>query len=540
MWNKNQIETASFLSTYKIQLLIIAVLVLILYGRVIQFGYVGLDDKALILDNYSFIRNLSNIKTAFIHDVFYNPKNSGTQIIYYRPLMTLSLMMDSQFGEQSSKFYHIVNIILHLACCFLLFRFFTLLKYRPDVSFCATILFAIHPILSEAVSWIPGRNDSMLTLFSVASLFCFTRFLETRKTKTFIFHLLFFALALFTKETAIFLPLISWLYYVLIYTKENAHKKFTSGIGSFYILIGYLIIGLVWFLLRGIALAHSAADLSILHLIDLFITNLPMYLQVLQKLIVPYNLSTMSSVADTNFWVGFISIAALIGLLFFSKQKRWNYIIFGFIWFNIFLLPVFFVSIKAGFDHRTYFPLIGFLILVLEIDYFKNLSYKKPGTLTGFVLIVVAYGVLNFVHTSCFANSISFWENAVTNSPESSLAKLNYGYELAGAGRIDEAIKVYNEGIVINPSEHMIHNDLGILYVRKHMYPEAEKEFIEETKVNPTYSRAYYNLGLLYNLLGKENEMRDAWIKAVSVDPANTEAQNALNLYYQGKIQFKR
>ena len=536
MAKKNQQAKKSFISTYRIQLLVIGLLVLLLYSRTVKFEFVGLDDKTLILDNYKFIKDLGNIKAAFVNDVFYNPQAPGGSRAYYRPIMTLSLMFDSQLSGQSPKFYHLINILFHLICSLLLFRFFILLRLSSETSFAGTVLFAVHPVLSQAIGWIPGRNDSLLTMFILASLIFFIQFLETKNKSKLRFHILFFALALFSKETAVFLPVLCILYYRSIFksqepsVKNNFLKSNTKSL-----TIGYLLVLLPWFLLRKSVIATTTADLSFAHLSSSFIENMPIYLQIVQKIIAPYNLSIMSIAKDTNFIVSSVLIAAIIVLLILSKQKRWNYILFGFAWFNVFLLPAFVVPILTGFEHRAYLPLIGFLLIVFEVDYFKNLDYKKIHSFIVIAIVAIAFCIINYNHTPAFSNKFSFWEKAAANSPHSSLAKLNYGAALAEQGKTDEAVKVYRDGLIINYSEPMIHNNLGAIYAQRLLYADAEKEFKEENRVNPTYSDAFYNLGVVYEKMGRETEMIASWEKALSINSNHPLARKALDKYYRKK-----
>src|SRR5277367_4403739 len=106
-----------FISTYKIQLLVITILVFLLYTRTIQYDFVDVDDTTLIMNDYKFIHDISNLKAVFTHDVFYNPETPGSGNVYYRPMIIYSLMFDSQFGGQSPKFYHFMNILFHLITC---------------------------------------------------------------------------------------------------------------------------------------------------------------------------------------------------------------------------------------------------------------------------------------------------------------------------------------------------------------------------------------------------------------------------------------
>jgi hypothetical protein len=518
------------ISARTIQLSIVGALIVFLYARTIPYEYVGLDDKLLIVDNYTFIHDLGNMKAAFVNDVFYNPSNpSGIEPAYYRPLLTISLMIDSQFGQQSPGFYHVTNILFHLISCVLLLKFFKQMNMSDEGAFTGTVLFAVHPMLSQAIGWIPGRNDTMMTVFVLASLIYFIRFLETHLASKLWMHVSFFILAIFTKETAVFLPVICVAYYFLIH--QPGGRKTVAGHRVTF-LAAYMVSGLLWLFLRQQAISQSSAALSFRRLAEAFLENLPVYFQVVQKIVAPYNLSIMSIAKDTNYIVSAVVIIAIISLLAFSKVERWRYVIFGFIWFNVFLLPAFVVPVLTGLEHRAYLPAIGFLVMVFEIDYFKNLRFSSPRSFVGVAIVLSVFIVINVRHTPAFANKFAFWEKAASNSPHSSLAKLNYGRALAERGQTDEAINVYRQGLEINYREPMIHNNIGIIYAQRRMYPQAVEELKIENEVNPTYSDAFYNLGIVYENMGEEKDMLEAWQHVLSIRSNHALARKALDQYY--------
>ena len=386
----------------RIQFLFICILVFIIYSPIINFQFIGLDDQLLIVDNYKFIKNPGNIFQAFKQDVFHiqNQQSSAT---YYRPLFTLSLMFDAQLGKTSPAFYHFSNIVFHILSCWLIFKLLLQLKIKSETVFILTLLFAVHPTLTQAVAWIPGRNDSLITIFIVASFIFFLRFLESPGKKDLFFHLLFLTGALFTKEIAVvFIPLC--LIYI-IYIKND--KLFSTA--KLQLLLYYLIITLIWFFLRKAVVDGSKADLSFSSLSHNFFNNLPLLIQYIGKLIFPINLSVMPSFGNNIYLIIYTIAILLIGIsIYYSKNKRWNYIFFGIIWFISFLLPTFLVPILTGFEHRIYLPMIGFLILlgeveILKTDFLKNKKYLSVG-----LGIVILFVVITVNHSFAFKDKISF------------------------------------------------------------------------------------------------------------------------------------
>ena len=522
---KARAKTFWFFQNKKLPFLVIGVITFLLYARVTGFEYIGFDDTLLIVENQAFLRDLSNIPQAFQQDVFHIPKHTGSRT-YYRPLLTLTLMLDMQLGKTDPKIYHLTNLIFHTLACLLLLQFFYLLKMRLETAFSLTLVFAVHPILSQAVGWIPGRNDSLIALFLLPSLICFLRGIESLKASYILLHFIFFMLALFTKESAILLPFFS-LYYLSFVNKKKLVSK-----QKLLLISGYLGIIVFWFVLRKVALSESRADLTLARLSSIMIVNLPLLLQYLSKIIIPYKLSTVSVAKDTNYMLGFAAVIFIFMEVVLSRHKRWNIITLGGLWFLLFLLPTFLVPVLTGSGHRVYIPLIGLLILISEFDFVKNLYFNKK-TIPLVVTLISFLIAINVTHTPSFKNRFNFWKTAAEASPSASLAHLNYGAALAGKGDYDKALDAYQECVKINSREPMIHNNLAVVYAIKKRHIEAEREFKEEMRINPSYADAYYNLGMLYKTTGRIKEAIRMWQEALTLDPDHQRAINELAKYYK-------
>ncbi len=166
----------------------------LLYGNTISFGIVALDDSKYVIANYPFNRDISNIVTAFRVDIDYPSGRS----IYYRPFQAISHIIDAQLSGSAPWAFHVTNIVLHVANAILLFLIFQKLGHERVRSFLFSLLFLVHPALVGAVAWIPGRVDSILALFTLASFYFFTRFCERKKTRDPFLHALFLAFAFFS------------------------------------------------------------------------------------------------------------------------------------------------------------------------------------------------------------------------------------------------------------------------------------------------------------------------------------------------------
>ncbi|MFH0855806.1 MAG: tetratricopeptide repeat protein [Candidatus Omnitrophota bacterium] len=523
---------------------------LLVYFKSLFFGFTYLDDNALVINNHNFLSRLSNVLEAFRHEVFHILHSSAA---YYRPLLTVSLLFDAQLGGTNPFIYHLTNIIIHLAASCLVFKFFSKLGYpfRPALFF--SLLFSVHPVLAQAVSWIPGRNDSLLALFGLASFIFFLDFLETKKIRYCLAHIFFFCLALFTKESALMLMPVCILYYWLIWKKRGVSKKGDVStfpeLGArkvetspFFVLAGWLAVSGLWFFMRSVALSDNPMPMTVANMVKSMLLNLPALIQFIGKIIFPFNLSVLPLIQDTTFVYGILALALITPALFFSKHARRGFVIFGAAWFLLFLLPSFIrpnPKIAADFiEHRVYMPLAGFFILLLETDIMKKLDFGLKRNFTAASAVIILFAAITFFHTGNFRDKLSFWLNAVKNSPHSPLAHRNLGAMYYLEGSLDKAEPEYKKALELNALEPMAHNNLGLIYASRGELEAAEEEYKMELAVNPDYDDVRFNLGILYYNQGKPEEAEKLWKETIAINPDYADAYRNLAAFYYSQGDF--
>jgi len=502
----------------------IAILGCLFYSQTLFFDFTYLDDNTLILNNQAFLSDFSNIGEAFRTDVFHIFNHSA---FYYRPLLTISFMLDYQIGGTAPFAYHFSNLVFHILAACLLFVFLKNLRYRRDISFLLSLVYLSHPVLTQAVAWVPGRNDSLLAIFILSAFIFFIQFLRRGQLKCFVFHLLFFALAIFTKETALFVvPLFVFFFYFLNLSKKNVPKL--------NILIGWTGVLGLWFFLRSL-IPNSSVFLVSAEMIKSVLINLLAVIQLIGKSIFPFNLSVLPIIQDTSFVYGIVALGLITSLFFLKKEKRWNYLLFGLGWFFLFLLPSFLKlnpgSVVDFIEHRLYLPIIGLLIVLLELNPIKNWRKNKLYYYS-FLIVVGMFGSLAFLHSFNFSDRLVFWQNAVETSPHHPLTHRNLGAMLYLEGDMVNAEIEFKESLKLNPNEEMAHNNLGLVYSNLGRLEESEMEYKKELEINPFYDNAYFNLGLLYYRKGQIEEAETAWKTALEINPDNLDAIYCLlNLY---------
>lgn len=523
-------------------LLIVAAAFLI-YWPVFSYRFVQFDEQTLILGNQTFLRQPASLLEAFKHDVNYPSGLSA----FYRPILTLSLMADALRGGTDPAVYYQSNLFFHLLASLLVFTLLRRLNYQPKWALFLALIFSTHPLLSQAVGWVPGRNDSLLTIWVLISFFFFLNFCQNQGRKNLLAHGFFFALAIFTKETAIALPLVGLFYYWLAKKEESAGRS--SGRASplaaplFFLIVAWTAILGFWFILRQAALPildEGSGEM----LLETFWRRWPAILVYLGKIVFPAKLAVLPTGEDSVWWPGAAVLLALV--IFCLKAKsRSPRIIWGGAWFLFFLLPAL-VSYEREsrvifLEHRLYLPLIGFLIVLAELPWKKLLLFLKPPLwarkmIVAFLFFIpLALGVASYFHLRHFKDRLSFWRAAVAGSPHLARAHQGLGSALLAQDWEDaagQAEKEYQEALALNDQELMVHNNLGVLYVNQKKPEQAEVEFKKEMAVNPRYELAYYNLARLYARKKKFVEAEKLWLKAIELKPDYIAAHQDLAVYY--------
>ena len=549
----------------------IGAVVFLLYSQSLFFDFVHYDDEKLILNNLEFLTHLSNIPQAFTQLVF--PKTPSAP--YYRPVLTVSLMLDAQLSGSSPFVYHLTNVILHLLSCCLLYLFLILLQYRKDLSLFFSLLFAVHPILTQAVAWIPGRNDSLLTVFILLAFVFFWHFMETRRWGYYVGYLLSYTLAIFTKESSFFFVII-----MVFYIHSIRREKITA-FNTKVLSAGWLMIVIVWLLARDTALSQFPGKLTIFDISTSVLRHLHQLIIYLGKLIFPFNLSLFPSPENLGVFLiyGLMALVLLGVAFYFTKHKRFNFIVLGLSWFILFLLPSFInpnISKLTIFalEHRVYLPMVGFIIILLEMDIVGNIHFQKKYSVIAVVILIGILFGMTFSRAPAYKNRIVLWETAVKESPNRALLRECLAGIYYSDGIFDKSEIEYQKALQLDPDVQQARYFLGLIYMKKNMYPEAIENLRKQSSMTPRNEQIYFNLGNAYYQQSKLEEMqlnswmaeakqsttennskeamdrleriknnlqeaKAAWLKTLELDPRTPTAHNNLGLVYMDEHNDK-
>jgi len=485
--------------------LIIIVFILIVYGQTINFDFVYLDDDKIIIDHQDKISSLSKLTEAFRSEYGFD---QGTP--FYRPIVITSFIIDAQFSKTDPAFYHLTNIIIHLLTTIILFVLFRDLAISKETSFFLTSVFAIHPLLTNAIVWIPGRNDLLATFFSLIAFRFFIIYSITLSKKYYFLHFLFFLLAILSKEVALVLPLL-FIVYIIFYRKENFKWNY---------LLRFILLWIFIIAAFQLVKVNVVGDLgNVLYGIPALMTNIQVIPEVIFNIFLPIKISVLPTFSLTTTIGGIMIFVVLLVIPLTTKKLNRKYYYFGLIWFLIFLLPglsVVYADHSEKFDYldsRAYLPIIGILIILSELISFITLKIpkqKKFFSSTSFFIVII-FSVLTFFQSKKYENAVSFAESAILSNPERPFFyhKLaDYYFEIKD---YEKAVHYMRIALIKSPEKFFYYKNLILAYMELNQYDNAIESANEALSIKPDDNEMIRALVLIYYRRG---DLRNALVYA--------------------------
>ncbi len=515
---------------------LVAVIVLVsvgTYGNTLFNGFVY-DDTLQILDNH-WIRDVRNIPQIFLSNVW---GFSGEHVSnYYRPLMHVIYMMTYYLFGLAPWGFHLMNVLLHAVSSVLVFGLSRRLldEVLPATApsplappFMAALLFATHPVHTEAVAWLGGIPDLSFTLFFLLSLYLYLRSHDADRPSRGIMYLLSvicFALATLCKEPALTLPIIIVAYDLLL-RKETL--SFSSSVKRYAPFLG--VAGL-YFVVR-FAVLHALTPMKSHDNMDFFqlaVNVFSLLAQYFQKLLLPVDLNAyyvfhpIGSAFDTRGIVSLIFMSILAYLCYISIKKSkaafWCLLLIV-----IPLLPALYIPAfkESAFAERyLYLPSVGFVLLIaLSLRWVMTNRPRAAGTTT-FVLAALAclFALATVDRNAIWKNNITLWSDTARKSPDSANVQGDLGDALVRAGLVDEGRKHLNMALSLKPELVKQFLDKGIVYFNMGFIDKAIEEFETALLYKPDSAEAHNNLGAAYGEKGMTDKAIAHFEAAVKIKP---------------------
>jgi Flp pilus assembly protein TadD len=445
--------------------------------------------------------------------------------------------------------FHLVNVVLHGVASFLTYVLLLVLTRRPVISGLGGGFFAVHPIHTEAVSWIVGRAEIMAALFAIASLLLALRAGRATSRGKFallsMFTLALYAAGLLSKETALTTPL---LLLFLWWSRENLRPFQGRG----YVLWAGFVATTGAYLLVRVAFLGSlgvSPGGQIFHGTDAWTrlyTMVTVFALYLKLHVLPYPLSIDHAIpfhttpADWHVIGGLVLAGSYISALI-VLFRRDRGLFTGLAWVPVALLPVLnIVPIGSVMAERfAYLASVGVVAAgacgmarLLPVLQASRIPWRRF-VLVGVVAVLSGCSALTISRNAEWGNEHVFWSKTVERFPDSAWARGALCEEYRKRGNPTRAIEECREAVRINPKLARGHISLGTAYLAAGRLGEAEDALRKAVSIDARSATAYFNLGLVLEKGGRWDEALGQYAVAFSINPSVVEAyNNAGNLLF--------
>ena len=524
---------------------------LAVYGQVLTHQFINFDDDAYLWANPMVAVGLTWKGIAWAFTTFHCAN--------WHPLTWLSHMVDSQLFGLNAGGHLFVNSLFHIANTVLLFLFLTRITRARWQSAIIAALFALHPLHVESVAWASERKDTLSTAFGLLCLLAYGRYVSKPSWKRYGVVALCLALGLMAKPMLVTLPVVMllldyWPFGRLAFPAGAHGENRVRGVGNtLWSLIReklpLLLLVLPSMFITYIAQARGGAvsGLAIEPLAWRLANALLSYTRYLFLAFWPRDLAIYyPSIHETiPIWKWGLALTLLGAISFFvvTNARKRPYLIVGWLWFVITLLPVIGlvrVGSQAMADRYTYIPSIGLFSAV--VFGFANLA---EGSRLRRRLIVSASGIAILVLACLTVLQISRWRDSETLfryvlsiNPENDVAQNNLGSALGEKGKPAEALPHFAEAVRLAPRYFDALGNMGQALWERGEAGQAITYFNRALEVRPESAKTHWQLGVALEGVGRKVEARQAFHDAVKLAPQDSGLHTKLGMKLAEQGEF--
>lgn len=431
-----------------------------------------------------------------------------------RPFLKLTFFIDRLLYGENPAGYHLLNLLLHLGSGLLLYRILSdaLPRIEPGRSpseglaalpFWTVLLFLVHPVGTETVTYLSGRATGLMAFFYLAALYLFVRSTEPRTDPAgsflrYLAALLCFVLSLLSKETAITLPAALLLWEIVLRRRGGAERR--PARVRFHLPFWGILLLFLW-----IGLSHPRYSFLLRHSLGLR----PLYENLLTQInTVTYALSLFVLPTQLNFdhdlsmyrsvlqWPTPLSLAILSGMtaaaLLYARKVP--FVAFGILWFFLHLVPTNSVLPRSDLlsERNLYLPSIGLFLAVVSLSIVlatrRTVPLEKRSarglriapfgrravrSLPFLIAVFLLFSTVN--RNAIYGDQVTFWSDAVRKSPHKARPRNNLGYAYYLAGDLDRAIVEFRIALSLDRDYPRAQENLLRAWTLKKSRPEQKQ-----------------------------------------------------------------
>jgi tetratricopeptide (TPR) repeat protein len=491
-------------------------------------GVFVFDDATSIPDN-------PTIRQLWPPGPLLHPPIDAGRTVGGRPLLNISLALNYAAGGTSVWGYHATNLAIHLLAALTLFAIVRRTLKRTEraeiVAFFAAMLWAVHPLQTEAVTYIVQRAESLMGLFYLLTLYAFIRAAEDQSKTWAALSVGFCLLGMATKEVMVSAPVIVFFYDAIFVAGGfraawRRRRGYYASLAATWLLLGYLVLAAHG---RGgsAGFGNGAAWSTYL------LTQPSAVWQYLALAVWPnplvFDYGTRWATSLLSVAPAFVAVIALVVAIVWALRRRPA---FGFLgtWFCAILAPT---SLIPGgrmtmADHRMYLALAPIAVLAALglVALPRRIAWCA---LTGIAGVFVT---LTLDRNRDYHSELQLWTDTIAKRPDNVFARENLGGILFHLGRPREAIAQYEAALQLKPDYAEAQNNWGMVLASLGQTAEAIAHYKEAVRLKRDYAEPYNHWGIALSAAGKGTEAMAKLQEALRLKPDYPEAENNLGLAY--------
>ena len=516
----------------------------LIYSNTLLNGFVY--DDHLQIERNPYLESVSSIGKILTKPVWSFRGGEGAPNFYRPAMMLIYLFCHALFGT-SPVGYHLVQILLHVAVVWLVFKTANQLLCDFWSAFAAAAIFAVHPIHTESIAWLAGITDIELSAFFLAAFLFFLKLGDEVPEKTWrlqLYMLASFAVALLSKEVAVTLPVLATLF-EHFYRADRLETSLRRKLGRY---AGFWILTAVYFGVRfevfgGILSKRFHADVTLWQAV---LSGVSLTGQYIGHFFWPWPLSFyypfQKSVSpfEPPVLFGVLSLCVFGALSFWLWRKN-RILSFSIPWIFITLSLVLNARWMPGtvFAERYwYLPSVGmcWLLGAAVVAVVRSQNVPQPMLRWSAAVLLLMLALLSAAGTVArnrdWKSDYTLCVQTLQVRPRAAHFHVNLGDMDWQMGKHDQAMAEWREALAEEPREPFALRSLGRALLEQEHYAEAESSLRESIRLAPQYSEPHVYLGLLDEKLGKNADAEGELRQAVELNPFGSDPRNALGRFY--------
>jgi tetratricopeptide (TPR) repeat protein len=519
---------AKYLRQPAILLPVLGLVAFVLYSGSLSFEFVW-DDHPQIVNN-PIIRTWSNLPRAFGSDLWYHVARHQ---VYYRPLFVAWSMLNYALFGLRPWAWHLGAVLLHVGAVAAVFWMAQRLRLEYWTAALAALIFALHPIHIEPVTWVSAASDTMVTMFAAMAFAAFLNAREkrnqgptqTKRALWWIASLALLACALLTKEMAVVFFALAGIYAWLHPAQEQENKKPSPGqrvLGAAIEAAPYAVVTLAYALLRKHALLHATGQFDPRHGVMDVARTLPLVLSIyLRQLLLPLGITglyytpyvtgaILSQVVLPMLFLG----TALAGLWYWNRREGNSTVAFAGLWLLVGLAPALYLRNFGNGDfvrdRYMYLPSIGFAILAaIALRRLPSIKAWSAQTVQCCLVVLLCSGYVcaSIEQQVYWGNDLLLLVRGQSLYPGNPYAVAGLAKEYSQMGAHDRAIELARSVVRDHPDYGYGPLALAEAYIHAGRFEEGR---VWLDRVDPDYAKSEVGMAGVAGLYGQMGDYERA------------------------------